>query len=242
MTQSPPEYGEELNSEIAESLRRLSSQKLNKETIDRYKDVYKPPINCKTLGVPRVNKEIWPLLPQKARQGDYSHQQIQQLTSMAAVALSRIAETVYTAGKKIPNEYSRDLLKMSMEASSILGSMNFELNQKRKNEIKPSLNKEFAGICSNQVPVTEWLFGDNITDQLKASKSTASVFKTNLVKQYNQGQRFTPYNYKSQPHIPAATKHLNWKRSSFQSRGGPSLRRPRNQPYIRRSYSHPVPQ
>ena len=40
---------------------------------------------------------------------------------------------------------------------------------------KAALNQEYAELCSPQVPITAWLFGDDLTEQLKMIKKTSEM-------------------------------------------------------------------
>ena len=41
--------------------------------------------------------------------------------------------------------------------------------------LKPALNQEYAELCSPQVPITAWLFGDAPNEQLKIIKKTSEI-------------------------------------------------------------------
>ena len=41
--------------------------------------------------------------------------------------------------------------------------------------LKPALNQEYAELCSSQVPITAWLFDDDLTEQLKMIKKTSEI-------------------------------------------------------------------
>ena len=53
-------------------------------------------------------------------------------------------------------------IKSNMEILAILGHAFVDLSHHRREAIKPTLNKEFAALCSEQVPVTTNLFGDDL--------------------------------------------------------------------------------
>lgn len=221
ISQPSSEYGEALHDEVAKSFARMVANHPSKEKVEKWKDLFKPPDNCKILGVPRVNPEIWPQLKTRARHNDLGLQQHGSYVSQASVAVSKIANLVFSAGRNVPKEFSQEILKLSMDAGSILGLASQELSVKRKTELRPCLNKDFVAICSAKVPTTEWLFGDNIVDQLKASKSAANVVRP----------AFTPFVRPNRMH-PYKQPNLNYRRPSFQPRGGNNQnRQPRmNQP------------
>ena len=54
-----------------------------------------------------------------------------------------------------------------LDALAILGHSVTELNLQRRELIKPDLNRQYASLCSAQVPITSLLFGDNLSQQCK---------------------------------------------------------------------------
>ena len=53
-----------------------------------------------------------------------------------------------------------------MDALAMLGHVHVELIQRRREVIKPNLNKKYFSLCSSQTPLTEILFGDDLQSQL----------------------------------------------------------------------------
>lgn len=213
MSQPPTEYGSDLQKDVAESINELYSGEANRSMTEKLREYYKIPGNCKAIGVPKVNQEIWPLLPSRVRQRDYNLQQNHQFISVAAVGLARISELLFTTNDKIAPDLRTKLLKMSMEASTALSYAADEMNRRRKQEIKPSLNNEFAGICSAK-SAEGFLFGANLPDQLKISKSTAQIMRSSVVKPSFQRQRYQPYRRES--------PNLNYQGPSPRMRGASS--------------------
>ena len=50
-----------------------------------------------------------------------------------------------------------------------------ELNQRRKELLKPSINKNFAHLCSATIPVTDELFGSDLSKQIKDLSETNKI-------------------------------------------------------------------
>jgi hypothetical protein len=96
LTQPVQELGPDLQNDVALSINRLYSQKVSKETLDNLKVKYKIPNNCKWMGVPKINSEIWPLLPQRNRQNDYNQQVNQQSIALTSTINAKIAEKLFT--------------------------------------------------------------------------------------------------------------------------------------------------
>lgn len=62
--------------------------------------------------------------------------------------------------------------------------------------MKPEMNPKYLHLCKPSVPVTKWLFGDNLSGQVKdlqeEQKTTAGVLKRQL--QPQPRRRYQPYN------------------------------------------------
>ena len=93
------EIGPDMQNDVANSIKRLFTNKMTKTSVDKFKEIYKLPGNCKLMGVPKVNQEIWPLLPPRIRQSDFSLQQQHQTISMTSVIIAKMAERLFVAEK-----------------------------------------------------------------------------------------------------------------------------------------------
>jgi hypothetical protein len=209
----PEEFGEPLSEKVAAFFGKIPNQTLTKENMQRLREMYKVPINSKILGVPKVNPEIWSNLPHAIKQSDARYQFQQQYISRAIVAQAEIADRLIKAGNTVPKEISEYLLKATMDSATMIGVAQRELNAKRKAGIKSSVLPEYAAICSNRMQVKEYLFGDDLEQSLKSTKSSSRIVKASptFVGRVN---RFMPYARGSQSSGP-----LNFRRP-FQPRRG----------------------
>ena len=73
------------------------------------------------------------------------------------------------------------MIESLMEATSMMAFANDDINTIRKNSIKSELNHDYRSLCSSQTPVTEYLFGDNISEQVKAIQDTNKVSKKSVI-------------------------------------------------------------
>ena len=71
------------------------------------------------------------------------------------------------------DDTSTQIVDKLMESVSLLAFANDDLNIMRKDNIKTELNFDFRS--SSQTPVTDYLFGDNISDQVKTIQDTNKV-------------------------------------------------------------------
>lgn len=212
MTQPTQDVGPELQQDLAQSINRLFNQKLSKDSMEKLQGQYKIPINCRAMGVPKVNSEIWSLLPQRNRQNDYNQQVQQQSIALTSNIVARMAETIFSPSEPLPMTIRENLLRMALDAEKVLGSLTQDIAQKRRVDIKPVLNQDVAGICSATIAPGEWLFGDNIAEQLKNSRATANVIRSSL-QTSRRNFRYSPFGQRG-----TFKSNLNWKTPS--QRGG----------------------
>ena len=121
------------------------------------------------------------------------------------------------ADKSLPGEL-HNLLVQATDAIQLLGHASFETVQLRREDIKPQLNKEYGDLCSANVPVTEWLFGDDLQTKLTHIRTANRVGST-----ASQAHGFHRRGNRAGSKAPANST------SSFLSRAMPPLGR-QNQP------------
>jgi hypothetical protein len=189
-TQEVSDFAENLSPIVSQSFAKIPNQCLSNEKLESLKGIYKPPENCKLLGVPKVNNEIWGNLPNHVKLRDAKLQVSQQFISRALVAKSRMMDMMLEVQSVIPKESFQQMLQVTMDASLSLGHVMRDMNIARRLNIKPSLQPQYAELCSARVPVDEKLFGENLDQSLKLVKSTANLIKPQMVTK----SRFHPYS------------------------------------------------
>lgn len=70
-----------------------------------------------------------------------------------------------------------ELISSHTGALALLGLVQYELSLKRRDAIRPSLNKDYTGLCSQNVPVTSLLFGDDLQQQLNTIKASNKIMQ-----------------------------------------------------------------
>ena len=69
--------------------------------------------------------------------------------------------------KSLDAEKTQALKRHGLDALSLLTHVNYELNMLREMGMKPDIGKDYAALCSAQLPFTDMLFGDDLHKQLK---------------------------------------------------------------------------
>ena len=65
-----------------------------------------------------------------------------------------------------------EIIKSSIDIIAILRHVFVELSHRRREAIEPNLNKEFVALCSDKVPVTGNLFGDDLQTECNNIKTS----------------------------------------------------------------------
>ena len=83
-----------------------------------------------------------------------------------------------------------ELTEDQMNGLTCLATASYEMNMLRRDLIKPGLHEKFSQLCKPTVPVTENLFGNDLTKHIKdideVHKATGKMAKQ---------PRFAPYSY-----------------------------------------------
>ena len=117
------------------------------------------------------------------------------------------------------------LIRAATDAIALIGAANFELNMRRRDNIKPELIEDYKHLCSSSVPFSEFLFGNDadLSKQLKDLAEVSKVTKTLNPKAESHKSsgyrgnkhaksRSVGYKYSSRGQGSQIYKHLNSKR------------------------------
>ena len=173
--------GTVVNEKLAGLVTKMMRQKLPENNMTEKLKRFQRPHNVEALGCTRVNPEVWNTLQAKTRSTDIKIQKVQQAILTGVVPTVRTVESLMgmvSATPGQPADIKAEITKL-LDAVSILGQANYELNLRRRELIKPDLNQQFGGLYTTQVPITGLLFGDNVTDRL--SQGIASRLRTLIV-------------------------------------------------------------
>ena len=122
--------------------------------------------------VSKVNKEIWKGLPKAAKQNDAKLAAIQRSIIKATSALAQSTQEIlkaYKSKKLTDKETKEKMTDKNADAIAMLGHACHELSVKRF-PIRPHLPKQLTGLCEESAPITNQLFGDNLTRTIKEIK------------------------------------------------------------------------
>ncbi|CAB4006472.1 Hypothetical predicted protein [Paramuricea clavata] len=111
------------------------------------------------------------------------------------------------------------LVRMNTDAVALVSHASHELGQRRREIIRPHLHRDYIELCSQEVPVTSLLFGDDLQTELTRVRATNKIGNTTNSSSHAPSQRRI---YK-----PSTSNYGN-KQPPFLLRGAQSYRRLEN--------------
>jgi hypothetical protein len=119
-------------------------------------------------------------LSQEARTSDARLQKSQRLLIAAIRAVSRMTE-------------KKENRQQAMNIMSLLLAFNFDYNMHRQDLLKPEMASEYQSVCSKNsaIPVTEFLFGDNIVTEFENISKNSRIMGKGLKRK--RGGKFVPH-------------------------------------------------
>ena len=165
---SSEDAGEKVDDKLAAVVSKVLRRKSSDDKITEKLNSFKRPSNIDKLEQTRVNPEIWCTLQSKTRSTDIRFQKVEQALLKSIVPIVQCMQSLM--GNATENQ--KALMTKLCDSVAIIGYARDELNLRRREFIKPDLNRQFASLCSARTPVTGLLFGDNLSQQCKDIQET----------------------------------------------------------------------
>ena len=192
------ESGPAAEKQLADFINNLWSKKLPDSKLKDKSAKYLRPANCETLATPRVNPEIWDKLSHSVKQQDLRSSSTQKTVGTAGAVLCKSIEMLLEMkNSKQPKSDSdiQKLIKLNTDAVALLGHAHVDLSHRRRESIKPHLNKDYAGLCASHVPVTALLFGNDLQTQLNNIRASNRVSTTAVGSRHKNVKGHPSRNY-----------------------------------------------
>ena len=188
---------------------------------------YNVPKNCPNIIVPKCNAEIWKNnLNSPDRINEIRLQNIQNLTVKAAYAVTETCDKILNKIGKMKREQSKELVSPHIDGLAFLGKAITDMNQFRRNNLKPTLPEKLKLLADNVLSESQWLFGDDLSKRIgQINNMNSALTQSFMSYQQNNGRynnsSHNGYSYNSQQKM---TKNFqpSW-RSSAQGRKGQKL-------------------
>ena len=111
-------------------------------------------------------------------------QDIQNLVATGITPIIKLAEVLKP--HIMVNPEAKTLLSDSL---TLLRQVQFNLSTRRRYFIRPNLKKKYHSLCNISKPITDKLFGDDITKDIKTCDSLFSLSKEQNYGYYSRPQR-----------------------------------------------------
>ncbi|XP_028517175.1 uncharacterized protein LOC114575812 [Exaiptasia diaphana] len=208
--------------------------KLSDEVLTETQNRYNRPENCDCLETTKVNHLIWDKLKSETRSADIKLQRVQTNLVKGVIPIVSLIQELVNARDKIPSDVLEveEILKKGTDAIALIGAANFDLNMRRRDNIKLELNEDYKHLCSSTVPFTDYLFGDDtdlskqlkdLAEATKVSKkikhdSKSDTRKGSNYRNFKSSKRGFGYKRDQYSRSNSYKSNLNWKRPSLKNK------------------------
>ena len=157
--------GPPISQKLADIINKRWSEKLGEHKLHEKRDKYPRPTNCERAIVTRVNPEICARIDHYAKQLDLRASSIQtNLVKVGAILAQSTDKLLSLEQTEVTNSEIKALITLNTDAIALLGHASCDLTQRRRETLKPHLNKEYATLCASHVPII-WGRLSSTTDQ-----------------------------------------------------------------------------
>lgn len=161
-------YDSITGSNVVESLAKvvdnMCSRKLPQTKFKEKLDKYPRPGNISALQVTQVNQLVWDNLQPATKSRDLSIQKIQNVNVKAMIALTTLLNEMIVGKSGLDKE---NLMAKLTDALALMGMNSMQVNTLRRDLIKPEIKTEFKAICSKGEPSSTFLFGEDVSQQIR---------------------------------------------------------------------------
>ena len=225
-----------ISTTLQEILEGALSKPIGKDKLQEKLAKYRPPENCPSLLVPQVNQELWENLPFGSKCKDLALQRIQQTTVKSSTAVVQLIDLLLIA-KNTPAQLKIDeILRLAFDSLLLSTNALHEISARRKEQIRPELDKQYQRICGRQLPISKHLFGEDLSQAIKDLNETQKL--TARVLSRSRGRGGFPASRSG--YFPRPKGKFSARASSKNGRGGgryPGRYPPQSQGH--RAYPHP---
>ncbi len=164
--------GPPVTKQLADITDKRWGKHLPPEKIKLLMGLYETPENCSELLPVRVNPKIWDQLNATRQKTDLQLSNIQQTACKVAIAILQVVNDLLPRTK---DEANKKLASRFVDSIAMLGHMSSDLSHLGREQIRPTLKREFATICTKDIPNGPLLFGSDLPKQLKEAKEAYTI-------------------------------------------------------------------
>ena len=203
------ERGPPVHEELAKIVTRLIRDGMLEDKLQDKLNKYPQPENCEGLTKVGVNQLMWDNLSPGIRSQDLKFQKVQRSLVKGMTVLARVADAVLKRANDING--GKAVAQEAIDSLSLLAHANTELNTRRKELIKPDFHSDYKHLCSVSTTVTDKLFGEDLSKQVKDIFAVNRVGRQVTSTVHHRAQNQTQFGYKFQS--------FSSKRKFFRARG-----------------------
>ena len=112
-------------------------------------------MNCDRLITPKVYPEIWGHFDRQTKGKDLLRlSSLQTTLTKVRNITAKTTELLLKARAENTQLDVEGMIRMNNDALARFGHIRFEISQRRRDVIRPTLNKDYATLCASHVPIT----------------------------------------------------------------------------------------
>ena len=123
----------------------------------------------------KVNPDIWSKIRPETRSRDVKMQKIQNTILKAITPLTELTDSLLNVKSKNDAIDPAKVVRQILDSIALLTHANCDVIKRRRELIRPDLNKPFQQICGEHVSFTRFLFRDDLPKKIKAINMTNRV-------------------------------------------------------------------
>ena len=193
------------------------TKRIERDHLKALKQKAKRPANCPNVVVPQVNPAIWRELDRFPKVRDVHMQSTQEL-SVRGLQLALAMKERLGSSEESKVE---DVGAMCTTLIALLGNASLEMSFRRRELLKPSINRRYHSLCGPSTEVGVYLFGDRMAEDMREIAEAAKVSRGIVAANHGQGgannassRHYSGSAGRSQAHGPHAQRYaarpLNW--------------------------------
>ena len=183
--------GPPVRTKLADKVNSHFKTALSYDTIQGKQKEYVRPENCSKLSVPHCNDEIWKKLSRFQKRKDVKMANIQRALSASATAITQVIENLLSAAKSKTIVDIPAIVSKATDALALIGHGSHRVLFRRREMLALTLKSEYAALASPAVPVTDFLFGDDLVKTMRDIRQTSTISREAGQNQWSKnGQHF----------------------------------------------------
>lgn len=168
--------------------------------------VTRRPNNCPALAPVECNPQILGALKTDARKADSRLKEVSADIISAGSIITKSLLVLDKVAQDVGNPVVAQEVGKINGALALLGHANHKTNLARRFVMKREINQKYAHLCSDKVPMTRFLFGDDVSQSAKQIEETEKLKNKITTKK-------TPFPWKSASGRPRSF----WGKTTFRS-------------------------